>query len=213
MICTRNDLAALFPMLDAQALDRLEQLPDMYQAWNAKVNLISRKDVEHLMLHHIVHSLALCLLAPLPSSAQVLDFGTGGGFPGIPLAIAYPQVSFHLVDSIGKKVRIVEDIAAEIPRHPAQSSQIRGETLTERYTHVVARAVAPLDQLWRWAKPLLRRMTDATAEGQGLYAYKGGAVRLEAAPFGNRPQLWPLIDVLHDPYFDEKYLVYIPSVS
>lgn len=207
----REQLTALFPELTAQQLDAICALPAIYRAWNEKINLISRKDIDNVMLHHIVHSLFILKAASFRKGDAVLDFGTGGGFPGIPLAAACPDVHFHLIDSIGKKVRAVESIAREAGLANVTCEQVRGEELKGDYDFVVSRAVGDLSQLWRWTKHLMRR-EDGREPANGLFVLKGGFLSPEVSPFGKRVKVWPITDWTDDPYYEEKYLLLVPAL-
>lgn len=204
-------LSAHFPDLNIPQLDVLSRLPDIYKTWNEKINLISRKDIDNVMLHHVLHSLFILKAIDLRAGDNVLDFGTGGGFPGIPLALARPDVHFHLIDSVGKKVRAVEAIAREAGLTNVTCEQIRGEELRGEYNFVVSRAVGDLSQLWRWTKHLLKPETDRQP-ANGLLVLKGGTLSPEVSPFGKRAITWRISDWTNEPYFQEKYLVLIPAL-
>lgn len=204
-------LESLFSEIPGEQRNILCSLPSIYRGWNEKINLISRRDIDNVMRHHIVHSLFILKVASFRAGARVLDFGTGGGFPGIPLALACPDVRFHLIDSIGKKVRVVESIAHELNLPNVTCEQVRGEELHEPYDCVVSRAVSDLSQLWRWSKPLLRK--DAGKEAaSGLFVLKGGTISPEVSPFGKRARAWRIADWISDPYFHEKYVVHVLNV-
>ena len=209
----REEIEQLFPWIPPTRVDLLLQLPALYADWNAKINLISRKDIDALMPHHVYHSLCIGACYPLAAGTTALDFGTGGGFPGIPLAIAFPDVQFHLIDSVGKKVRVVEDIAQQLGLTNVTTQQVRGEELTGHYTYVVSRAVAELSQLWRWVRPLLPPV-DNLPQPNGLLALKGGDfLHRELAPFGKRIQTWPLRQIIDSDYYDEKFLIFVPAAA
>src|SRR5687768_7468124 len=139
-------------------LDQFRALGPLYKEWNEKINVISRKDIDSLYEKHVLHSLAIAAVADLPDGLQVLDLGTGGGFPGIPLAIFFPEVKFHLVDSIGKKIKVVEGVAEALNLQNITTAHTRAEEIKNRkFDLVVSRAVAPLKDLWFWCKPLLKK--------------------------------------------------------
>ena len=197
-----------------QQLQQFRALQPLYQEWNAKINVISRKDIEGLYEKHVLHSLSVAAVMPFPNGLQVVDIGTGGGFPGIPLAIYYPGVHFHLVDSIGKKLKVVEDIAARIHLNNVTVQHIRAEEIKNRkFDFVVSRAVAPLKDLWRWGKPLLKK-AEYTVNGtetmkSGLISLKGGDLAGEISASGCRPRQINLYELFPEEYFKEKYLLFI----
>lgn len=207
----RDLLMAHFPNLPASRLDALCQLPALYREWNDKINLVSRKDIENVMGHHVLHSLFILNAVPFQAGDRVLDFGTGGGFPGIPLAAACPDVHFHLIDSVGKKVKAAEAIAREAGLANVTCQQIRGEELQGEYDYVVSRAVGDLSQLWRWTKHLMR-LEEGREPANGLLVLKGGFLSPEVSPFGKRVKVWPITDWTDDPYYEEKYLLLVPAL-
>lgn len=183
---------------------QLEQLGHLYAGWNQQINVISRKDIDHFYTHHVLHSLAIATQFTFSAGARVLDLGTGGGFPGIPLALFFPETQFLLVDSIGKKLKVIEAVAAELNITNIQTRHARAETIPERgFEAVVSRAVAPLADLWRWSKPLLHR------QGLGLICLKGGDLTAEIAASGRKPNVWELEPLFQHPYFKEKYLLQV----
>ncbi len=192
-------------MLTARQIAQLELFARELAAWNEKINLVSRKDIRQLMLHHVVHSLAPLHCRHFHDGVRVLDLGTGGGLPGLPLAIAYPEVSFHLVDSIAKKIRVVDALVRTLGLRNVEVACARAETLpVGGYDRVVTRGVAPLAKLWGWAAPLLR-------EGGELIAYKGYPLG-EGDCVGltdSSLELLPLQGVLADDYFAEKCLAVV----
>lgn len=200
-----------FPELSDDQRKKFEALDPLYRDWNAKVNLISRKDIDHLYLHHVLHSLAVAKVLSFAPGARILDIGTGGGFPGIPLAILFPQTHFDLIDGTLKKIRVVQDIAEHLKLDNVRAWQARAETLKGRkYDFVVSRAVAELPQLFRWGARLLRH-EQHHALPNGLLVLKGGAVdhEIKQLPPGESAERFPIRQFFDDPWFDEKYVVYV----
>ncbi len=192
-------------------LQQFGQLEALYKEWNEKINVISRKDIDALYEKHILHSLAIAAICNFHDGTKVVDIGTGGGFPGIPLAIFFPEVEFLLSDSIGKKIKVVQEVAQAIGLKNVTAVHSRVEDIKGRtFDFAVSRAVAPLGDLWSWIKPVLEkgRMSDEFANG--LLCLKGGDLNKEIADSGLRPHLFPLIDIFPEPSFDEKYVVYVP---
>jgi 16S rRNA (guanine527-N7)-methyltransferase len=192
-------------------LEQFRMLEPLYKEWNEKINVISRKDIDSLYEKHILHSLAIAAAFEFPGESQVADLGTGGGFPGIPLAIFFPQVRFHLVDSIGKKLKVVEAVAAEAGLTNITVQHARLEEIRNRkFDYVVSRAVAPLKDLWRWSKPVLKtKPLLPEAPQPGLICLKGGDLAEEIQESGTRPRLMPLTAIFQEEFFKEKYLVYV----
>ncbi|WP_240646690.1 16S rRNA (guanine(527)-N(7))-methyltransferase RsmG [Chitinophaga rhizosphaerae] len=187
-------------------LEQFEQLGPLYKEWNEKINVISRKDIESLYEKHVLHSLAIAAVADLPAGWQVVDLGTGGGFPGIPLAIFFPEVKFHLVDSIGKKLKVVEAVAEGLELKNVTVQHTRVEDIRNRkFDLVVSRAVAPLKDLWRWSKPLIKK--PAAAGPTGLICLKGGDLAAEISESGVRPKMVPIYKLFPEEFFQEKYVV------
>lgn len=200
-----------FPDLDDEQLKRFQSLGALYRDWNAKVNLISRKDIDNLYLHHVLHSLAIARVMRFQGGAEMLDVGTGGGFPGIPLAILMPDVRFHLIDGTQKKIRVVEDVIQSLNLENAKAQQVRAEELKGvRYDFIVTRAVAELDQLRLWTQRLLKTK-HVHAVPNGMFALKGGNVKAEikALPKGEYTEVFPVSDFFDEEYFKEKYVVYL----
>lgn len=147
-----------FPDLTAEQQERFAALDALYREWNARINVISRKDIDALYEHHVLHSLGIAKAFPLSAGMRVMDLGTGGGFPGIPLAVLYPDVHFYLVDSIAKKVRVCDEVVKALSLTNVTTQWTRVEQLGERFDCIVSRAVAPLDTLVRWSRPLSRHL-------------------------------------------------------
>jgi 16S rRNA (guanine527-N7)-methyltransferase len=191
--------------------EQLSKLEDLYKEWNEKINVVSRKDIDALYEKHILHSLAIAAICNFHNGAEVVDIGTGGGFPGIPLAIFFPEVRFLLSDSIGKKIKVVQEVANGIGLKNVTAVHSRVEDIKgKNFDFAVSRAVAPLGDLWKWIKPAIRkgRMSDEFANG--LICLKGGDLRKEIADSGLRPHLFPIQDIFPEPSFEEKFLVYVP---
>lgn len=169
-------IANYFPNLTEEQKKRFAELPALYEEWNSKINVISRKDIDLLTERHVLHSLSIALFANFPDRANVLDVGTGGGFPGIPLAILFPDVQFKLVDSIGKKIRVVNEVSSALGLSNIEAEHIRAENIKNHYDIVTARAVTRLQPLWSWIRKILKK------EG-ALYALKGGDLHEEIAEF------------------------------
>ena len=208
---TYEALTTFFPALDGNQLERFAALEDLYRTWNGKINLISRKDIDQLYEHHVLHALAIAKLLRFQPGAQVLDIGTGGGFPGIPLAIFFPEVSFHLVDGTMKKIKVVQDIAGQLSLTNVRATAERVETLRGRvYDFAVSRAVAPLEQLRQWSHRLLKEQHRHVLPN-GLIALKGGNVQAEikALPRGEYSEIYAISDWFDLAYFREKYVVYV----
>jgi 16S rRNA (guanine527-N7)-methyltransferase len=191
-------------------------LNELYTDWNSKINVISRKDIDSLYEKHVLHSLAIAAVFEFPAGVQVIDIGTGGGFPGVPLAIFFPEVQFHLVDSIGKKLKVIEAVKEAVGLPNLTTQHTRAEDIKDRkFDFAVSRAVAPLKDLWEWSKPLLKKSSFLFQEGgmssvvqSGLICLKGGDLAQEISESGLRPQLIELAQLFEEPYFDEKYLLY-----
>ncbi len=192
-------------------LQQLLLLDEVYKNWNEKINVISRKDIDQLYERHVLHSLAIAAVMDFTGSPDIIDIGTGGGFPGIPLAIMYPDISFHLVDSIGKKLKVVNEVATALQLKNITTQHIRAEEIKGRkFDFAISRAVAPLKDLWRWSKPLLRDQRTMQSFKNGLVCLKGGDLTAEIAESRLKPYTWKLDEVFDREYFKEKYLLYTP---
>ncbi len=202
-----------FPNLDPTQRSRFEQLGPLYEDWNQKINLISRKDIEFLYDHHILHSLAIAKVVAFKPGAEVLDIGTGGGFPGIPLAILFPETHFTLIDGTGKKIMVVQDIADRLQLTNVTARHVRAEELKgARFDFVVSRAVAELAQLAMWGLRLIKDKQQH-ALPNGLIALKGGNVKqeIQGLPRGAYAEMQPLSDFFQESYYEEKFAVYVQA--
>jgi 16S rRNA (guanine527-N7)-methyltransferase len=192
-------------------LDQFAALEPLYTEWNSKINVISRKDMESLYEKHVLHSLTIATGFEFQPGAEVVDLGTGGGFPGIPLAIFFPEVRFHLVDSIGKKIKVVEAVseALGLKNVTAQHSRVE-EIKNRKFDFVVSRAVAPLKDLWTWGKPLLKKPSLTQQRNSGLICLKGGDLTAEIAESGCKPTVLEVYEIFPEEYFKEKYMLFVP---
>jgi 16S rRNA (guanine527-N7)-methyltransferase len=194
-------------------LEQFAALDELYKEWNSKINVISRKDMDSLYEKHVLHSLSIAAVFEFAAGTQVADLGTGGGFPGIPLAIFFPEVQFFLVDSIGKKIRVVNEVAQGLGLKNVTAINSRFENVTgKKFDFVVSRAVAPLKDLWTWSKPLLRKKGAVTAnQTHGLICLKGGDLAAEIADSNCRPRVEEIYNIFKEEYFKEKFLLFVPA--
>ncbi len=194
-----------------QQLKQFAALEALYTDWNSKINIISRKDIDSLYEKHVLHSLSIAAVFNCTPGAEILDLGTGGGFPGIPLAIFFPEVQFHLADSIGKKLKVVDAVAEAIGLTNITTQHIRAEEIKNRkFDAVVSRAVAPLADLWRWSKPLIKKKSSATNETiNGLICLKGGDLAQEIADSRCRPNIVHIHDLFREDFFNDKFLLHV----
>lgn len=197
-----------FPDLTDSQFECFEMFDSLFRHWNAQINLISRKDIDHLYLHHILHSLAIARFISFNTGTRIMDFGTGGGFPGIPLAIMFPEVEFHLVDSTGKKIKAVRALVKALGIKNALAIQARAEDLDTRYDFITVRAVKEMGQVVEWCEGKIETV-QRNDIGNGLLALKGGAVVQEMSPFPNG-RIIEISDFFEEEYFETKKLVHLP---
>lgn len=213
-LCRMDLIEKYFPELSPEQRARFAQLPDLYAEWNAKINVVSRQDIENLTERHVLHSLAIAKAFRFNAGAQVLDLGTGGGFPGIPLAIFFPETQFTLVDGTGKKIKVVQEVAAAIGLQNVAAMHARVEDLKMpgKFDFVLSRGVAPLVQLLGWGQRLLKRK-QSHAYPNGIIALKGGNLRPEIGELPGKgwdyTEIFPIQKFFTEPFFDEKYVVYV----
>lgn len=197
-----------FPALTTEQKEQFAALYDLYFDWNSKINVISRKDIENLYLHHVLHSLAIAKYITFKPGTTIMDMGCGGGFPGIPLAIMFPDVQFHLVDSIGKKVRVAGEIANAIGLKNVRTSHSRAEEIKEKYSFVVSRAVMQLPDLVKICRKNISK-EQQNALPNGIICLKGGDITHELLPFKNVSETIDISNYYSEEFFKDKKVVYV----
>jgi 16S rRNA (guanine527-N7)-methyltransferase len=198
-----------FPQLPDRQKSQFAQLGELYADWNNKINLVSRKDIENLYVNHVLHSLGIAKVMEFKSGASVLDVGTGGGFPGIPLAILFPEANFHLVDSIGKKITVVQAVADAIGLSNVKAEQIRAEQIKAKYDFVVSRAVTRMDEFYGWVNTKIKTESIHPLDNGILYL-KGGDLDQEMNELKKRYSLYDLTEYFGEDFFVTKKVVYLP---
>lgn len=202
-------LLKYFPELSTTQIEQFSSLHKIYVEWNEKINVISRKDIDNLYERHILHSLSIAKFIQFKNGTKVMDLGTGGGFPGVPLAILFPEARFHLVDSIGKKLKVIEAVKETIKLHNVFTFHSRSEDMKFQYDFVVSRAVAPLAELMRWTQGKYLTKNNHPIQN-GLICLKGGDITAEIAAVKNTIKL-PLSHYYSELFFADKFLVYTPK--
>jgi len=197
-----------FPDITPQQKEHFAALQGLYSEWNEKINVISRKDIEQLYERHVVHSLAIYKFLPFQPGSKILDIGTGGGFPGIPLAIMMPDVQFHLTDSIGKKIKVVQEVADALGLKNVKAEHIRSEQVKSKYDFVVSRAVAELKMLLAWSNGKILK-DNKNALPNGLICLKGGDLKDELKEVKLQKEIYSLTDYFTEEFFETKKLVYV----
>ena len=197
-----------FPKLNSKQIELFQQLEPLYAEWNTQINVISRKDFSELYERHVLHSLAIAKFIQFKPGTAVLDVGTGGGFPGIPLAIFFPEVKFHLVDSIGKKIKVVNEVSNSLGIKNVIAEQIRAEQLNGKYDFIVSRAVTQLPEFVKWVRKNISAK-QKNAIPNGILYLKGGELETEIKPFRKRVFVQDLSEYFEEGFFETKKLVYL----
>lgn len=199
-----------FKDLSAEQVQQFNQLYDLYVHWNAQINVISRKDIDELYERHVLHALGIAKICTFRAGESVLDVGTGGGFPGIPLAILFPQTEFHLVDSIGKKIKVVKEVAEALGLKNLRADHIRAEQIKEKYNFVISRAVTRLGEFYPWVRGKFKS-DNINALRNGILYLKGGDLAEEIKESRLKVELYPLSDFFEEAFFETKYVLYVPQ--
>jgi 16S rRNA (guanine527-N7)-methyltransferase len=200
-----------FPNLTEKQYQQFEALGGLYTDWNSKINLISRTDIEHLYERHILHSLSIAKLITFKDFTTVLDVGTGGGFPGIPLAIMFPETEFHLVDSIGKKIKVVNAVAEATGLTNVKAEQARAEQIPDSYDFVVSRAVTQLSEFIGWVKHKFNKSYQHDFKN-GIFYLKGGDLTEELKAARTKHKVYEISDFFEEEFFESKKIVYVPMI-
>lgn len=198
-----------FPSLSERQKDQINQLGSLYKEWNDKINVVSRKDIENIYVNHVLHSMGIAKVMSFNPKADVLDVGTGGGFPGIPLAIVFPETHFHLVDSIGKKITVVSEVSKALGLKNVKAEQIRAEQIKGKYDFVVSRAVTRMKEFYGWVNNKIK--DDSThALDNGILYLKGGDLDEEMNELRCPYSIYNLADYFKEEFFETKRVVYVP---
>lgn len=197
-----------FPDLSENQISQFSKLEELYTFWNAQINVISRKDIDELQIRHVLHSLGIAKVQPFKSGAHILDVGTGGGFPGIPLAILFPETHFHLVDSIGKKIKVVKEVAVALELKNVKAEAIRAEEVKGEFDFIISRAVTNMDEFVKWTRNKITKKQQHELKNGILYL-KGGDLTEELQNFPNA-KLFGLTNFFEDEFFETKKVVHIP---
>jgi 16S rRNA (guanine527-N7)-methyltransferase len=198
-----------FPHLSDEQLTQFAALGELYRDWNAKINVISRKDIDHVYEHHVLHSLAIAKIINFRPGTSILDFGTGGGFPGVPLSILFPDCKFKLIDGTGKKIRVAQEVCDTIGLKNCSPTHLRGEDEKDKYDFIVSRAVMPLPDLVK----LMRKNISKTQQNSlpnGVICLKGGNLQNELQPFHKIVETTDISQFFSEEWFKEKYVIYLP---
>jgi 16S rRNA (guanine527-N7)-methyltransferase len=203
------NLLKYFPNLSEEQQRQIAALEDLYRDWNAKINVISRKDIDNLYEHHVLHSMAIAKIIQFRAGTKILDFGTGGGFPGIPLAILFPECDFKLIDGTGKKIRVAQEVCNAIGLKNCHPEHLRGEDEKGKYDFIVSRAVMPLPNLLKIVKKNISK-EQHNALPNGIICLKGGDLQEEMRPFRNLVEISDISKFFSEEWFKEKNIIYLP---
>ncbi len=198
-----------FPNLSADQKDQFSKLYSLYEDWNSKINVISRKDIENLYINHVLHSLGIAKVTSFKPGTKILDVGTGGGFPGIPLAILFPETHFHLVDSIGKKITVVNNVTEALGLKNVTGEQIRAEQIKGEYDFIVSRAVTRFKEFYSWVNLKVKKKS-INELYNGILYLKGGDLNAELAELKQPHRIFDLTDYFTEEFFETKKVVYVP---
>ncbi|MDR2407123.1 MAG: 16S rRNA (guanine(527)-N(7))-methyltransferase RsmG [Bacteroidales bacterium] len=198
-----------FPTLTDKQIQQIKSLQDLYTFWNAQINVISRKDIGNLYLHHVLHSLSIAKLMFFKPQTSILDVGSGGGFPAIPLAILFPCVKFHLVDTVGRKIKVIQAIAKELGLFNVKCTQIHAEQVNDKYDFIIGRSVSTLPVFYNWVKKIVS--PDSVHDfANGILYLKGGDIWDEIKKIPRQAVAYPVNTWFEEEYFSEKYIIHIP---
>ena len=198
-----------FPEITEKQLEQFELLFPLYSEWNEKINVVSRKDIENLMIHHVLHSLAIAKIIPFRPGTEILDVGTGGGFPGIPLAILFPEVKFTLVDSIGKKIKVVQGVSESLGLTNVTALNVRAEDVDQDFEFIISRAVTRITPFYYWVKNKVSPNHFHPLRN-GLICLKGGDLTEELVELGKKHKVFELSSLFKEEFFESKKVVYVP---
>lgn len=204
-----NLIKKYFPEVTEKQLGQFELLFPLYSEWNEKINLVSRKDIENLMLHHVLHSLSIAKIVSFRPGTEIMDVGTGGGFPGIPLAILFPESNFLLVDGIGKKIKVVEDVSKALDLKNVKALQARAEDIDEDFEFILSRAVTKISPFFYWVKNKISPNHFHPLRN-GLICLKGGDLDEELKEFSKKHKIFELKSFFEEEFFETKKIVYVP---
>ena len=208
----KEKLLKYFPDLSQQQLDQYELLAKEFLSWNEKINLISRKDTENLFEHHILHSLAIAKVCKFKPQCEVMDIGTGGGFPGLPLAIMFPETKFYLVDSIGKKIKVVQALVETLGIKNVKAEQIRAENVNQQFDFIVSRAVTYLPDFMQWTKGKISKIQYHDLANGVLYL-KGGDLTEELSTIKNKIKIYDIDNYFEEEFFETKKVIHVKCVK